>query len=292
MPEQNEKQQELLLEIGRRLKAARESQGLTIQDLATRTRIHAAYLVKIEAGIVEGLPGPTFVRGFMRNYIQTLGIDDHSLVEAVAELGQAPPSVPPPQPMSLSTTEKLLGMETEKTNWTKWLLIGALLILVVWVGYLVVRVSTSGDSTPTPAATPAAQPPTAAPSAPAPPPGATPAATPAAPGPASSIAPGSQAPPGRPGAVAEPRSNLRLTVRGLEDTWVRLALDRQPAVDVLVHPAESLNFDANDEIRLTVGRSQGVSIYLNGEEVALPSAKNRLVTDMVLNKLSLIKMQN
>ncbi|HEX7929097.1 MAG TPA: RodZ domain-containing protein [bacterium] len=268
------------MEIGRRLRAARESQGLTVQDVATRTRIHSAYLEKIEAGVTEGLPALTFVRGFMRNYIQTLAIDDHSLVEAVQELGAVPPAAPPPQPLRAATTEKLLGMETERTNWTKWLLIGALVILVFWVGYLIVRVSTS-DSTPA----------STTETTPAPAPGATPAPAPATPAPAPTPTPAPAANP-RPGASTEPRANLRLTVRGLEDTWVRLSLDRQNAVDVLVRPAESLTFDANDEIKLTVGKSQGVSVYLNGLEVALPAEKNRLVADLTLNKLSLIKMQN
>jgi cytoskeletal protein RodZ len=282
MPQHTEKQQELLVEIGRRLKAAREGQGLTLQDVATRTRIHSAYLDKIEQGVTDGLPALTFVRGFMRNYMQTLGVDDHEFTEAMTELGQTQQSGPLLQPLTSATTDKLLGMETEKTNWTKWLLIGALVLLVAWVAYLVVRVSTSSDTPPAPAATPAAP----APSAPANP--AAPAA-PAAPGPGQSALPGA---PGRPTAAAEPRANLRLTVRGLEDTWVRMATDRQPAVEVLIHPAETLTFEANEEIRLTVGKSQGVSLYLNGEEVALPTAKNRLVSELVLNKLSLLKMQN
>ena len=288
MSEHTEKQQELLLEIGRRLKAARESQGLSLQDVATRTRIHALYLEKIEQGTSEGLPALTFVRGFMRNYMQTLMVDDQALVEAIAELGVTPQATPPPQPLRAATTEKLLGMETERTNWTKWLLIAALVILVFWVAYLVIRVSTSSETVAPPAPAPATPaPPANPPPAPGPsnnPSATPPGTTPAAPPPAA---------PGRPNASSnEPRANLRLTVRGLEDTWVRLALDKQPAVEVIVRPAESLTFDANDEIRLTVGKSQGVSVYLNGEEVALPGEKNRLVADMVLNKLSLIKMQN
>ncbi len=291
MPEQVEKQQELLLVIGRRLRTAREGQGLTLQDVATRTRIHSAYLDKIEQGITDGLPALTFVRGFMRNYMQTLGVDDHELTEAVAELGHTPPLVPPPQPLKAATTEKLLGMETETTNWTRWLLIGALVLLVVWIGYLVIRVTTSSsDSTPpqTPAAAPSgpAGGGTASPSSPG---GQASPGTPGQPGANPSNAPNT---PGRPGAAAEPRANLRLTVRGLEDTWLRMATDRQPAVEVLVHPAETFNFEANEELRLTVGRSKGVSLYLNGEEVALPSEKNRLVPELVLNKLSLLKIQN
>lgn len=277
MPEHTERQRELLLEIGRRLKAAREEQGLTVQDVASRTRIHGAYLEKIESGSTEGLPALTFVRGFMRNYMQTLGIDDPGLAEAVAELGHIPQAVPPPQPLRPDTTEKLLGMESETANWTRWILLAALAVLLIWVVYLLVRVTTTGDSVPTTTSTAVTQPPVATQETP-------PGLGAARPAPAGI--------PSQPAAVVEPRANLRLTVRGLEETWLRLSLDRQPAVELLIHPAESVNFDANEEIRLTVGKSQGVSVYLNGLEVALPAEKNRLVPEMVLNKFSLIKMQN
>lgn len=269
------------MEIGRRLKAAREEQGLTVQDVASRTRIHGAYLEKIESGSTEGLPALTFVRGFMRNYMQTLGLDDPRLAAAVAELGHAPQAVPPPQPLRPDTTEKLLGMESETANWTRWILLAALAVLLIWVVYLLVRVTTTGDTAPTTTSPVVTQPPAASPDAP-PGPGAA----------SGSSRPIPPATPGQPAATTETRANLRLTVRGLEETWLRLSLDRQPAIELLIHPAESVNFDANEEIRLTVGKSQGVSVYLNGLEVALPAEKNRLVPEMVLNKFSLIKMQN
>ena len=85
---------------------------------------------------------------------------------------------------------------------------------------------------------------------------------------------------------------LRVRIQGLEDTWVRYSVDRKPAFDLLMRPAEATTLDADEEVRLTVGKSQGVSVYLNGEEVVLPEQKNRLVADLVLNKLTLIKMRN
>ncbi len=85
---------------------------------------------------------------------------------------------------------------------------------------------------------------------------------------------------------------LRLTVRGLEATWIRLSIDRAPPIDVKVNPAESLVWEANEEIRLTVGKSQGVSVYLNGEDVLLPSEPNRLIPSIVLNKLTLLRLEN
>jgi cytoskeletal protein RodZ len=275
-----EKQIELVTEIGRRLKASRQAQGLSIQDIATRTRIHAAYLEKIEAGQLDGLPSLPFVRGFLRNYLEALDLDDPALLEAVGALGQQQ-NIAPPAPMK-ATTIKLLDMEKEVTNWGRWVLVGLLGLLVLWVGYLVVRVATAPrEPAPTASEAPVQSIPPVGESVL----GGTPAPAPAPAAAAAETGAAAARPP-------EPRSNLRLTVRGLEETWLRLALDRQPAVDVQIRPADTLTFDANDEIRLTVGRSHAVSLYLNGEEVGLPQGKNRLVSDLVLNKLNLLKMQN
>jgi hypothetical protein len=93
----------------------------------------------------------------------------------------------------------------------------------------------------------------------------------------------------KPGVAA---SALRVTLRGLEDTWVRYTLDRKPPMEILMRPAESASFDAEEEVRLTIGKSQGVSVYLNDEEVVLPAERNRLVADLVLNKLSVLKLRN
>jgi hypothetical protein len=61
---------------------------------------------------------------------------------------------------------------------------------------------------------------------------------------------------------------------------------------MLLHPADSATLDADEEVRLTIGKSQGVSVYLNGEEVALPGETDRLVADLVLNKLTVLKIRN
>jgi hypothetical protein len=90
----------------------------------------------------------------------------------------------------------------------------------------------------------------------------------------------------------EPPSNLQLTLRGLERSWVRLSIDRREPVDVQIQPAETGEWEANEEFRLTVGKSHGVSVYLNGEEILLPKEQNLLITELVLNKLTLLKLEN
>ena len=73
---------------------------------------------------------------------------------------------------------------------------------------------------------------------------------------------------------------------------MRLSVDRAPPVDVLMQPAETVAWEASQEIRLTIGRSNGVAVYLNGEEVLLPQEPNRLIPNLVLNKLTLLRLEN
>jgi Domain of unknown function (DUF4115) len=111
--------------------------------------------------------------------------------------------------------------------------------------------------------------------------------TPTAASATAAVAPGASA--ARPGVGP---TALRVRIQGLEDTWVRYTVDRRSAMEVLMHPAESTTLDADDEVHLTLGKSTGVSVYLNGEEVLLPNERNRLVADLVLNKTTLQKLRN
>jgi cytoskeletal protein RodZ len=45
--------------VGDKLRAAREAQGLTIEEIANSTRIPKRHLITIESGGYEGLPAPT-----------------------------------------------------------------------------------------------------------------------------------------------------------------------------------------------------------------------------------------
>jgi cytoskeletal protein RodZ len=68
--------------IGDTLREARMRQRLDIGDLEAQTKIRAKYLRALEAEEFSQLPGPTFVRTFLRTYAEALGLDPHVLVEA------------------------------------------------------------------------------------------------------------------------------------------------------------------------------------------------------------------
>lgn len=56
-------------------------QQLDIADVEERTKIRAKYLRALENEEWSLLPGPTFVRTFLRTYAELLGLDPHVLVE-------------------------------------------------------------------------------------------------------------------------------------------------------------------------------------------------------------------
>jgi transcriptional regulator with XRE-family HTH domain len=67
--------------IGETLREARMRQRLDIADVEQRTKIRAKYLRALENEEFGMLPGPTFVKTFLRTYAETLGLDPHLLVE-------------------------------------------------------------------------------------------------------------------------------------------------------------------------------------------------------------------
>ena len=56
-------------------------QKLDIADVEDRTKIRAKYLRALENEEWGALPGPTFVKTFLRTYAEVVGVDPHLLVE-------------------------------------------------------------------------------------------------------------------------------------------------------------------------------------------------------------------
>ena len=63
--------------IGETLREARMRQRLDIADVEERTKIRAKYLRALENEEFGMLPGPTFVKSFIRTYAEPLGLDPH-----------------------------------------------------------------------------------------------------------------------------------------------------------------------------------------------------------------------
>ena len=101
---------------GERLRAAREAQGLTLADIATRTRIPTRHLEAIEEGHYTSLPSITYATGFTKAYARAVGIDEVDVArEARAEIDRSwdreptRPSYDPADPARVPSRGLALG---------------------------------------------------------------------------------------------------------------------------------------------------------------------------------------
>lgn len=66
--------------VGATLRAAREVQGLTIENLADRIKFSVRQLEALEGNKFELLPQGAFLRGFVRSYARALQLDEVALI--------------------------------------------------------------------------------------------------------------------------------------------------------------------------------------------------------------------
>jgi transcriptional regulator with XRE-family HTH domain len=93
-----------MFEIGDTLREARLRQGLTIKDVEDTLKIRGKYLQALEQDDFEVLPGPTFVKAFLRTYASFLGLEADVLVAEYSGANDTPSDAhrvqqsPPPSP--------------------------------------------------------------------------------------------------------------------------------------------------------------------------------------------------
>ncbi|MCF7936661.1 MAG: DUF4115 domain-containing protein [Synergistales bacterium] len=65
-----------LQELGERLRRLREEQGYSIQEVAEGIRVRDIFIQAIEEGRIDDLPSTVYARGFIRNYLSFLKVDE------------------------------------------------------------------------------------------------------------------------------------------------------------------------------------------------------------------------
>lgn len=114
---------------GTALAAARTAQNLSITDVARQLKLSVSQVAALEAGEFNRLPGPVFVRGFVRNYARLLKLDPERILDSIVQdpagqdgRNEMPPSHDIPFPSA------------SVRRWPKFALI-ALLVVAALAGY-------------------------------------------------------------------------------------------------------------------------------------------------------------
>ncbi|WP_310427528.1 helix-turn-helix domain-containing protein [Chamaesiphon sp. VAR_48_metabat_135_sub] len=74
---------QILYQIGTRLRQWREHYQLSIEDISARTQIQPRLIQAIEEGYLEVLPEPVYVKGMVKRYANSLGLDGMAISQQV-----------------------------------------------------------------------------------------------------------------------------------------------------------------------------------------------------------------
>ncbi|MCX5686115.1 MAG: helix-turn-helix domain-containing protein, partial [Candidatus Omnitrophica bacterium] len=76
--------------IGERLREAREKKALTIEQAQKQTRIHSTVLAALEDGRCDNILAPNYVKSFLREYSNYLGLNSKELLNAYTAIHPEP----------------------------------------------------------------------------------------------------------------------------------------------------------------------------------------------------------
>lgn len=126
--------------VGERLRAAREAKGMSLDEVATMTRVPTRHLQHIENGDWDSLPAVTYSVGFARAYANAVGLDGREIgSELRSQLGA---------PTSSAATLPYEPADPARVPPRSLALIAAVIALVLVAGYFIWRGSAVDETDP------------------------------------------------------------------------------------------------------------------------------------------------
>jgi len=282
-------------DFGSYLRHERELRGVSLDEIASVTKIHVRYLQALESNAFDQLPGEVFIKGFIRSYAKAIGSNVDELLVAYDEtVGRERQEI---RQKTRTESEE----ETQKQVFLVNALVGGFLLLfLVFAIWFLTR-------TPPPKPGPQTMPAPAAraPEAPAQPETAdADGENPQPPAAALPQLPGEEptqekfVPEGQNGGIIQPlqdqqvkedtatsapgpvsRDGLELVIRVTENSWFNLSADNSREQDFILPAGASKTFRAQTGFRLTIGNRRGTQLALNGRDLSLPPTPDNVVRE-------------
>lgn len=139
--------------VGMRLSQARQAQGLSLGEMARQLKLSVKQVDALERDDYSNFPGDLWVRGFLRNYAKSLGLNADQIVEGAGLTGELPGAIPS---NSGTTMPSDANKERRRTLVFALAFVVLGLFVLALLGQRATRTSapapTSSSSTPAPAA--------------------------------------------------------------------------------------------------------------------------------------------
>jgi cytoskeleton protein RodZ len=249
--------------FGAKLRAARERRGISLRQIADRTRISIGALEALERDDISRLPGGIFSRAFVRSYAREVGLDPEATIgDFVSRFPTDSVTVghAPSRPIEDSDA---IESERRIASSVLWLV----MLAVPLTGVVFYFTVAGREAKPVP---PPIQ--STAPASPA----TIPESTPALP-PTSQIHARAEE---RPAATAG--DTLTVVVTATNRCWVSAIVDGERSLQRELAAGEKHQFDVRRELVITAGNAGALDMVVNGVE-AKPLGKSGQVVTARLN---------
>lgn len=232
--------------LGGELKQAREAAGLSLREMATRTKISVTALEALERGDLSRLPGGIFGRSFVRAYAIEVGADPDAIVERFIEQldedeREAAERRAAMMPAITTDDRQFLARQQRALMALRIGLVVLLLAAIALVTWRV-RVFMNTPDEPVAAENPVAAPIIVPPEPADPPP-----------------------PAPEPLAAAATAAPMVIELDASADCWVSLTVDGAGSVARLFRAGDRQRVEVTREILLDVGNAGGLALIIDGK---------------------------
>ena len=248
------------MSLGSELSAAREQAGMTLAQVADRTRVRSSLIAGIEADDFSMCGGDVYARGHIRTIARVVGIDPEPLVAEFDRLHA--PQGPSATEVFEADSRVTTSGDRRGPNWTAAMAAVVVLLLVV-AGFQLLRgggSASSAGSRPSGAATPAAS--TSSTSSPS--------ASTSSPGPSSSPTVIAEVPPSARGVT------MRLGVLGGR-SWVSVTAGSRKVFEGVLSDGTTRTFTDTKQIKIIIGNAGAVHLVVNGVDLGTAGGNGQVV---------------
>ncbi|MGD1009630.1 MAG: RodZ domain-containing protein [Candidatus Aminicenantales bacterium] len=251
--------------LGQELKKERESRNISLDEMASATKIVGRYLAALEEDRLDTMPGGFFIKGIIRTYAKYLGLDENEVLHKYVEAG-----VLDEPARSRTSEERPVPAFLGKNKIIVWAVVGTgvflllIALLFLWRSRLPhkaappSKVSTALTQTRKPSPPPAQK--NVAP--PVQKPAAGPATEVASKPPAQPVSPPASQPASR--SVQAEWKGLTMDISFQEETWIQIYADGAFKVGGLFPAGQKVRAGAEKELLISLGNAGGMTFALNG----------------------------
>jgi cytoskeletal protein RodZ len=245
--------------FGAYLKSLREEKGLSLEEIAESTKIAVSNLDFLEKDRFDLLPPRVFVKGFVRSYVQELGLNPEEVLKKFEEFTRQGELDDYEAEMPMFNEVPSTSRSFITSRWFTWLLTaaGVLAISVLLLTGVSRLLSWVGDFRST--------------------------------GPTvTTVRPANQ---GEDSADTQPSRDVGKTtfsepprkqagkkvleIKALSNTWIRVEPDNGPAEELVMGQGESKVFMANETFQIQTGNAGGIRLRFDGRELGLLGRENQ-----------------